>query len=287
MSRRLYPTEPGSVAIAYSDIPSLHLRDRLARKSQDRARKPKHDLRRMYSSTREPISSGSIFMREGRQRAEHSNTSINGQGRSHNASVDNLSDISTTKIFVHQVTTVTEPVECGDDAPPFQTFCHGGNDENHPQQNHPSMSRELWHTRREISSGSRGSWHTRETTPRSESASGNHRSGSTSAPPDSNTTNSNNSPRPSSEILPFDQHHPFPRPTDLPKSGKRRFKLRIPDFLLPLDAPAAPVRIYDVPLRRDLFQKAQPGNEVTLTAAASAPVHREQEPLSRAAFDQP
>lgn len=46
-----------------------------------------------------------------------------------------------------------------------------------------------------------------------------------------------------------------------------QFKKYIPDFLLPTDEPQAPVRIYDVPLRRGLFQKAQPGNEETITAS--------------------
>jgi len=46
-----------------------------------------------------------------------------------------------------------------------------------------------------------------------------------------------------------------------------QFKKYIPDFLLPADEPQAPVRIYDVPLRRGLFQKAQPGNEQTITAS--------------------
>lgn len=290
MSRRLYPTEPGSVAIAYSDIPSLHLRGRLARKSQDRARKPNHDLRRAYSSTREPISPGSIVLREGRQRLKRSSTSINGLGRSHNASVGNLSDTSTNQIFVHQVTTVVGTIEGAGDTPPVQTFCRGGNDENHPQQNIPTksfLSPELWHTSRGTSSGSSELWHIGEHVSRSEVASDDHSSELMRPPPDSNTTTSNNSPRPSSDILPHDQDHPFPRPTDKPKPGKRRFRLRIPDFLLPLDAPAVPVRIYDVPLRRELFQKAQPGNEVTLTAAVNTQMERDQGALSSAVSDQP
>jgi hypothetical protein len=46
-------------------------------------------------------------------------------------------------------------------------------------------------------------------------------------------------------------------------------RLRIPDFLRPLDEPQAPIRIYDVPLRRNLFSKAQPGNEHTLTTSSN------------------
>jgi hypothetical protein len=43
-----------------------------------------------------------------------------------------------------------------------------------------------------------------------------------------------------------------------------QLKKYIPDFLLPTDHPAAPVRIYDVPLRRELFHQARPGNEQNL-----------------------
>jgi hypothetical protein len=46
-----------------------------------------------------------------------------------------------------------------------------------------------------------------------------------------------------------------------------QIKRYIPDFLLPTDEPAAPPRIYDVPLRRGLFHKAQPGNERTISAS--------------------
>ncbi|KAL6240542.1 hypothetical protein RBB50_012561 [Rhinocladiella similis] len=45
-----------------------------------------------------------------------------------------------------------------------------------------------------------------------------------------------------------------------------QIKKYIPDFLLPTDEPAAPPRIYDVPLRRPLFHKAQPDNEYTMSA---------------------
>ncbi len=45
------------------------------------------------------------------------------------------------------------------------------------------------------------------------------------------------------------------------------FTKYIPKFLLPTDEPAAPVRIYDVPLRRELFHKASPGNEYTVSAS--------------------
>jgi len=60
-----------------------------------------------------------------------------------------------------------------------------------------------------------------------------------------------------------------------------QFKKYIPDFLLPVDEPQAPVRIYDVPLRRGLFSKAQPGNEQTIsgsrnTSVASAASNRSQ-----------
>jgi len=46
-----------------------------------------------------------------------------------------------------------------------------------------------------------------------------------------------------------------------------QLKKWIPDFLRPTDDPAPPVRIYDVPLRRELFHKARPGNEQMLTAS--------------------
>ncbi|KAL6249429.1 hypothetical protein RBB50_003282 [Rhinocladiella similis] len=46
---------------------------------------------------------------------------------------------------------------------------------------------------------------------------------------------------------------------------RTRFRLRIPDFLRPLDTPQPPIRTYDLLLRRDLFSKAQPGNETPLT----------------------
>ncbi|KIW12243.1 hypothetical protein PV08_09519 [Exophiala spinifera] len=50
------------------------------------------------------------------------------------------------------------------------------------------------------------------------------------------------------------------------KPGTRtRFRFRIPDFLRPLDEPLPPTRTYDLVLRRDLFSRAQPGNEVPLT----------------------
>jgi hypothetical protein len=64
-----------------------------------------------------------------------------------------------------------------------------------------------------------------------------------------------------------------------------QFKKYIPDFLLPTDEPQAPVRIYDVPLRRGLFQKAQAGNEQTISASrnnsvasqsSNAPAQQEQ-----------
>jgi len=44
-------------------------------------------------------------------------------------------------------------------------------------------------------------------------------------------------------------------------------KKYIPDFLLPTDEPQTPGRIYDIPLRRELFHKARPGNEFTLAAS--------------------
>ncbi|KIX97960.1 uncharacterized protein Z520_06038 [Fonsecaea multimorphosa CBS 102226] len=46
-------------------------------------------------------------------------------------------------------------------------------------------------------------------------------------------------------------------------------KKYVPSFLLPTDHPQKPGRIYDVPLRRPLFHKAQPGNEHSATAEAS------------------
>ncbi|KEF61775.1 uncharacterized protein A1O9_03345 [Exophiala aquamarina CBS 119918] len=45
-----------------------------------------------------------------------------------------------------------------------------------------------------------------------------------------------------------------------------QLKKYIPDFLLPTDEPQAPVRIYDVPVHRGLFQKAQPGNKQAISS---------------------
>ena len=54
------------------------------------------------------------------------------------------------------------------------------------------------------------------------------------------------------------------------------FKKYIPDFLLPAEEPTAPVRIYDIPLRRELFHKARPGNEVTVSASRNNSVISER-----------
>ncbi|KAK5202844.1 hypothetical protein LTR41_011429 [Exophiala xenobiotica] len=56
-----------------------------------------------------------------------------------------------------------------------------------------------------------------------------------------------------------------------------QIKKYIPDFLLPTDEPAAPPRIYDVPLRRGLFHKAQPGNEHTISASRNNSVVSEEQ----------
>ncbi|KIW57333.1 hypothetical protein PV05_05898 [Exophiala xenobiotica] len=55
-----------------------------------------------------------------------------------------------------------------------------------------------------------------------------------------------------------------------------QIKKYIPDFLLPTDEPAAPPRIYDVPLRRGLFHKARPGNEYTISASRNNSVVSER-----------
>lgn len=60
------------------------------------------------------------------------------------------------------------------------------------------------------------------------------------------------------------------------------FKKYIPNFLLPTDEPAAPVRIYDVPLRRELFHKARPGNEYTVSASRNNSVVSERRRSSAA-----
>lgn len=44
-------------------------------------------------------------------------------------------------------------------------------------------------------------------------------------------------------------------------------KKYIPDFLLPTEHPQHPGRIYDVPLRRPLFQKSKAGNEHSMSAS--------------------
>ena len=66
------------------------------------------------------------------------------------------------------------------------------------------------------------------------------------------------------------------------------FKKYIPEFLLPTEEPAHPVRIYDVPLRRELFHKARPGNEVTVSASRNNSVvyDRRRSNASEAAHEQ-
>ncbi|KIX10199.1 uncharacterized protein Z518_01280 [Rhinocladiella mackenziei CBS 650.93] len=59
----------------------------------------------------------------------------------------------------------------------------------------------------------------------------------------------------------------------MPASSIKKY---IPDFLLPTDEPAAPVRIYDVPLRRELFHKAKSGNEYTISASRNNSVVSER-----------
>ncbi|KAI1626742.1 hypothetical protein EDD37DRAFT_227085 [Exophiala viscosa] len=55
-----------------------------------------------------------------------------------------------------------------------------------------------------------------------------------------------------------------------------QIKKYIPDFLLPTDEPAAPPRIYDIPLRRELFHKSKPGNEYTISASRNDSVVSER-----------
>ncbi|KAI1615720.1 hypothetical protein EDD36DRAFT_417209 [Exophiala viscosa] len=302
MSRRLYPTEPGSVAIAYSDIPFLQRRDRLARKAQDRAHKSKHDINRIhFSPAKVLLSSGSIYSREWRQRLTRSDNANNRPGTIQSAPiVTDLSDISTNKIFVQQVTTVVGQVEAVD-LPPFQTWCRGGDHESRPLNKSPSTARGLvssWHPTSadergpfqlsvrkgkpenhpehnnfyisplsSMSSMTPESWYP-QGKPQSPELASVQTSPHSTCPPDSSNNTAGNSPRPSSDTLPLDQHE-FPRPINRPNPNKRRSRWRIPDFLRPLDAPAVQVRTYDAPLRRDLFQKAQPGNEQTLTATST------------------
>ena len=54
------------------------------------------------------------------------------------------------------------------------------------------------------------------------------------------------------------------------------YKQYIPDFLVPTEEPQAPVRIYDVPLRRPLFHKAKEGNEYTVSASRNNSVVSER-----------
>ncbi|KAK4935202.1 hypothetical protein LTR10_023702 [Elasticomyces elasticus] len=298
MSRRLYPTEPGSVAIAYSDIPSLQRRDRLARNAQDRAHKSRHDINRThFSPTQVLLSSGSIYSREWRQRLKRGDSSNNRPAIGQSAPVvTDLSDTSTNKIFVQQVTTVVGQIEAVG-LPRSQTWCCGGTHESQPENEFPSAARGLassWHPASPDERGafqiyvprsndkshpehnkfyisplssmsSMTSWYPGGS-PVNPALASTHPS-SNCACPDISTNTTGNSPRPSSETLPPDQHL-FPRPTVRPKSSKRRSRWRVPDFLRPLDAPAVQVRVYDAPLRRDLFQRAQPGNEQTLLAAS-------------------
>ena len=55
-----------------------------------------------------------------------------------------------------------------------------------------------------------------------------------------------------------------------------QIKKYIPDFLLPTDEPAAPPRIYDIPLRRERFHKSKPGNEYTVSASRNNSVVSER-----------
>ncbi|KIV85268.1 hypothetical protein PV11_00985 [Exophiala sideris] len=64
-----------------------------------------------------------------------------------------------------------------------------------------------------------------------------------------------------------------------------QIKKYIPDFLLPTDEPAAPPRIYDIPLRRELFQKSKPGNEYTISASRNNSTGSERRGSSAASND--
>ncbi|KAJ9612091.1 hypothetical protein H2200_003686 [Cladophialophora chaetospira] len=59
-------------------------------------------------------------------------------------------------------------------------------------------------------------------------------------------------------------------------------KKYIPTFLLPTDEPQAPVRIYDVPLRRHLFHRSEAGNEHTVSASRNNSVVSEVRRMSAA-----
>ncbi|EXJ71966.1 uncharacterized protein A1O5_04468 [Cladophialophora psammophila CBS 110553] len=59
-------------------------------------------------------------------------------------------------------------------------------------------------------------------------------------------------------------------------------KKYVPSFLLPTDEPQQPGRIYDVPLRRELFHKARPGNEYSVSASRNNSVVSERRRSSAA-----
>ncbi|KAK5560475.1 hypothetical protein LTR46_000783 [Exophiala xenobiotica] len=299
MSRRLYRTEPGSVAIAYSDIPSLHLRDQLAKRTEQHGDRPGRAVGRQpggrriqFSGTTDRVPSCSIYSKEWRQQVRRS-TSLHSlaEESEDGVSTDTTSvhEVPDRRIFVHTEITISEPFEL--DVPakermfPCRTAYVSGPDVESAR--HPHI------LKRSASRPTLGIPLTRSdsgfysvppsSSPSSPSASScqpeNSQSTSDGDSLDWMTTSSSSAP--SSPPL---TGLPVSRPSSgsdksngkpsgkLPKSDSRRsfrMRLRIPDFLRPLDEPQAPIRIYDVPLRRNLFSKAQPGNEHTLTTSSN------------------
>ncbi len=62
-------------------------------------------------------------------------------------------------------------------------------------------------------------------------------------------------------------------------------KKYIPTFLLPTDEPQAPPRIYDVPLRRHLFQRSEAGDEHTVSASRNNSVVSQDAERRRSSSD--
>ncbi len=311
MSRRLYQTEPGSAAIACSDIPSLHLRDQLAKRTQQHGAGPgravslQSDGRHIqFSSTADRAPSCSIYSKEWRQQVKRS-TSLHSLAEKSDDGVStdttSVHEVPDKRIFVHTEITISEPFEL--DVPakermfPCRTAYVSGPDVEsirHPhvlkrpasqlRSNHPTSGIPLMRSDSGFHSVPRSSsWSTHSYQP------GNSQSTSDGDSQDWITTSSSASSSPSLTALPASRPSsrvflapPQPQPPSDKSNGKptssdkiqsnsrrSRMRLRIPDFLRPLDEPQAPIRIYDVPLRRDLFSKAQPGNEHTRTTSSN------------------
>lgn len=307
MTRRLYRTEPGSGAIACSDIPSLHLRDQLAKRAQQHGGRPGHavglqsDAKHIqFSSTADRVPSCSIYSKEWRQQVRRS-TSLHSlaEESEDGFSTDTASvhEVPDKRIFVHTEITISEPFEL--DVPakermfPCRAAYVSGPDVESARRphvlkrpasqlrsNHPTSEIPLTRSDSGFHSIPRSSsWSTSSCQPESSQSTSDGdsqdwittSSSASSSPPLTALPTS----RPSSRVFlaptqpPSDKSNGKPGGTTKSNSQRSRMRLRVPDFLRPLDEPQAPIRIYDVPLRRDLFSKAQPGNEHTLTTSSN------------------